>query len=213
MTIHLTPSNSPISSLTPELRKRLHCLKLNVMDEDLTAETTIVPYTVYQAENKKWELFPKPRVRKIDEDGFESTLVETTDFTIDYAEGKVTLVLAITANESVRVDYTFDVFTDADLTEFITQSAREIKVLLHRGLDTSNIPDDYKEAILKRAFTNAFKCLMEPTFNFFNASVGGRTVDKGMLVDSIQKIITVNEELLMKEINSLRNFNTTNRFE
>jgi hypothetical protein len=213
MTIYLTPSNSPISSLTPELRKRLHCLKLNVMDEDLTVTATVVPYTVYQAENKQWETFPKPRVRQVDENGFESNLVETTNFTVDYVNGTVTLVLAVTANDSIRVDYTFDVFTDADLTEFVTQSAREIKVLLHRGLDTSNIPDDYKEAILKRAFTNAFKCLMEPTFNFFNASVGGRTVDKGMLVDSIQKIIANNEELLTKEINSLRNYNQTNRFD
>jgi hypothetical protein len=183
------------------------------MDEDLTVTTTVVPYTVYQAEYKQWEAFPKPRVRQVDEDGFESNLIETTDFTIDYVNGTVTLVLAVTANDSIRVDYTFDVFTDADLTEFILQSAREIKVLIHRNLDTANIPDDYKEAILKRAFTNAFKCLMERTFNFFNASVGGRTVDKSMLVDSIQKIITVNEELLEKEINSLRNYNQTNRFD
>jgi len=53
---------------------------------------------------------------------------------------------------------------------------------------------------------------MEPTFNFYNVTVMGRTVDKAMLVDSIQKIIDTNEKMLEKEINSLRNFNQTNRF-
>ena len=82
MSIYLSPSNQPLSVLTPELRKRLQCLRLNVIDEDLTA---ITPYTVYQAEHRQWETFPKPRVRRIDVEGFESTLVEGTDFTIDYA--------------------------------------------------------------------------------------------------------------------------------
>ena len=213
MSIYLSPSNQPLSVLTPELRLRLHCLRLNVMDEDLTVEAATTPYTVYQAEHKQWDTFPKPRVRKIDEDGFESNLVETTDFAINYGNGVVTLVHAVTANDSIRVDYTFDVFTDDQLTEFLSQSAREINVAIHRKLNTASIAEDYKEAILKRAFTNAFKCLMEPTFNFFSVSVGGRTIDKAMLVDSIQKIITVNEELLEKEINSLRLFNQTNRFE
>jgi hypothetical protein len=214
MTIYLTPSNQPLSVLLSDLRKRLQCLRLNMIDEDLTAVT---PYTVYQAEHRQWETFPKPRVRRIDVEGFESTLVEGTDFTIDYANGRITLTLPLlhlaTADDSIRVDYTFDVFSDAQLIDFLTQSAREIKVAIQRNLDTSNIAEDYKEAILKKAFTNAFKCLIEQTFHFFNVTVMGRTVDKAMLVDTIQKIITTNEELLEKEINSLRNFNQTNRME
>lgn len=214
MSIYLSPSNQPLSVLTPELRKRLQCLRLNVIDEDLTA---ITPYTVYQAEHRQWETFPKPRVRRIDVEGFESTLVEGTDFTVDYANGRITLTLPTlhlaTADDLIRVDYTFDVFSDEQLTEFLTQSAREIKVAIHRNLNTANIAEDYKEAILKKAFTNAFKCLIEQTFHFFNVTVMGRTVDKAMLVDTIQKIITTNEELLEKEINSLRNFNQTNRME
>jgi hypothetical protein len=208
--IYLSPSNAPLASLTPELRKRLHCLRLNVIDEDLTVVTA---YTVYQAEHKQWDTFPKPRIRKIDVDGFESNLVETTDFAISYINGTVTLVHAVTADDSIRVDYTFDVFTDDQLTEFLTQSAREINVALHRKLAISSIAEDYKEAILKRAYTNAFKCLIESTFNYFNVSVMGRTIDKAMLVDTIKKIIETNEELLEKEINSLRTHNQTNRFE
>ena len=214
MPIYLTPSNQPLSVLTPELRKRLQCLKLNTIDEDLTVVT---PFTVYQAEHKQWETFPKPRLRRIDVNGFESALVEGTDFTINYANGTVTLTLPVldpaTADDSIRVDYTFDVFSDDQLTDFLTQSAREIKVAIQRNLNTASINEDYKEAILKRAYTNAFKCLIEQTFNFFNVTVMGRTVDKAMLVDTIEKIINTNEELLTKEINSLRNFNQTNRIQ
>lgn len=209
MTIFLTPSGAPLSALRPELRGRLKCLVLNVIDEDLATAT---PYTVYQAENKQWETFPKPRVRKVDVDGFETPLVEVTDYTIDYANGVITLVVPVTADDSIRADYTFDVFTDSDLDNFLSEAAREIVVLIHRPINFTSVPDDYKEAIMKRAFTNAFKCLMEPTFNFYNVTVMGRTVDKAMLVDSIQKIIDTNEKMLEKEINSLRNFNQTNRF-
>jgi len=210
MTIFLTPNNSPLSVLTPELRNRLQCLYLNVIDEDLTVNTA---YTIYQAENKQWLTFPKPRIRKIDVNGVESNLVEGTDYSINYANGVITLVHAVTADDNIRADYSFNVFTDDQLTEFLNESAREIKVLIHRNLDTAAIAEDYKEAILKRAFTNAFKCLMEPTFNFYNVTVMGRTIDKAMLVDSIQKIIEGNEAILEKEINSLRNFNQTNRFQ
>lgn len=210
MTIFLTPSNEPLTDLMDDLRDRLHCLTLNMMDEDLSVETA---YTVYQAENKRWLTFPKPRVRKIDVDGFETLLLEGTDYTINYTEGKVTLTSASNADESIRADYTFDVFTDTELEGFLVQGSREVQVLLHRPVDESAIPDEYKEAILKRAFTNAFKCLIQPTFNFYNVTVMGRTVDKTMLVDSINKIIETNEGLLEKEINSLRNFNQTNRFE
>ena len=214
MPIYLTPSNQPLSVLTPELRKRLQCLKLNTIDEDLTVVT---PFTVYQAEHRQWETFPKPRLRRIDVNGFESALVEGTDFTINYANGTVTLTLPVldpaTADDSIRADYTFDVFSDDQLTDFLTQAAREIKVAIQRNLNTASINEDYKEAILKRAYTNAFKCLIEQTFNFFNVTVMGRTVDKAMLVDTIEKIINTNEELLTKEINSLRNFNQTNRIQ
>jgi hypothetical protein len=214
MPIYLTPSGSPLVSLVPELRHRLHCLRLNMIDEDLTVVT---PYTVYQAEHRQWESFPKPRVRRIDVEGFESSLVEGTDFSIDYVNGRITLTLPLlhlaTADDSIRVDYTFDVFSDAQLEGFLIESAREIKVAIHRGIELTAIPDDYKEAILKRAYTNAFKCLIEQTFTFFNVTVMGRTVDKAMLVDTIKKIIETNEEILQKEINNLINFNQTQRFE
>ena len=210
MTIYLNPSNIPLSSLAPDLRKRLGCLIGNVIDEDLSVTNA---YTIYQSENKSWLDFPVPRVRQIDVDGIETLLVPITDYTMDLINGKVTLVLAVTADDTIRADYDFNVFTDDDLTDLLEQSALEIKVLIHRNLDQASIPDDYKEAILKRAYTNAFKCLIEPTYNFFNVSVGGRTIDKANLVDAMQKIITMNEEILSKEINALRNFNQTNRFE
>jgi len=208
--IFLTPSGAPLSVLAPELRKRLHCLVLNIIDEDLAVTTA---YTVYQAQNRQWVDFPTPRIRKIDMDGVETLLLPTTDYTLSLASGTVTLVVAATADDTIRGDYSFDVFTDAELTDLLAQSAREVNVLLHRKLDTSSIHEDYKEVILKRAFTNAFKCLMEPTFNFFSVSVAGRAIDKTMLVDAIKKIMDENEEIFMREINALRNFNQTDRFE
>lgn len=210
MPIFLTPSNEPLTDLMDDLRDRLHCLVLNMIDEDLSVETA---YTVYQAGNKRWLSFPKPRIRKIDVDGFEELLLEGTDYTINYVEGKVTLVIAATADEAIRADYDFDVFTDTDLEGLLVQSAREIQVALHRSVDEAAIPDEYKEAILKRAYTNAFKCLIQPTFNFYSVTVMGRSVDKTMLADTMLKIIDMNEKLLEKDINSLRNFNQTNRFE
>jgi hypothetical protein len=80
-------------------------------------------------------------------------------------------------------------------------------------VNTDDVNASYKEAILKKAYTNAFKCLIEPTFNYFSVQVGGRTIDKTALVDSIKTIIETNEELLKQEINSLRNFNQTNRLQ
>ena len=208
--IFLTPSGMPLSGLVGDLRKRLDCLLINVIDEDLVVTT---PYTVYQSASKGWVDFPIARVRKIDVNGFEVPLVPLIDYTLDLAEGEVTLLAEANGDETVRVDYTFELFTDAELLEFLTQSAREVVNLLHRPLDSANINDAYKEIILKRAYTNAFKCLIEPTFNFFSVSVGGRTIDKTNIVDSITKIMTANEELLVQELNSLRNFNQTDRFE
>lgn len=203
-------AGTPVTGLASDLRKRLSGLVLNAIDEDLSV---VNAYTVYQSENKSWQIFPKPRVRIVDSDGFEELLVEGTDYSIDYANGTITLVVAITADDSLRADYSFDVFSDDQLDEILTQSAREIKIAIHRTFDVTNIPEDYKEAIMKRGFTNAFKRLMEPTFNFFSVSVMGRDINKTTLVDAIQKIIQENEEILEKEINSLRNFNQTNRFE
>ena len=210
MTIFLSPSNSPLSSLAPELRNRLGCLVANVIDEDLAVTN---PYTIYQAENKTWLSFPIPRIRKIDVDGIETLLIPTTDYTMDLLNGKITLIVAATADDSVRADYDFNIFTDDDLTNFLEQSAREVQVIIGRTINHTTVPDDYKEAILKRAYTNAFKCLIQPTFNFFRVNVGGRDIDKTNLVDTMQKIIDMNEKLLEKETNSLRNFNQTNRFE
>lgn len=210
MPIILSPSNAPLTTLVPDLRKRLHCLTLNVIDEPLAVLDTFI---TYQGENKQWIDFPNPVIRKIDETGAETLLIPTTDYTLDLDNGKVTLVVSANPTDFLVADYTFDVFTDDELSNFLEQSAREVRVLIHRKLDVASIPDDYKEAILKRAFTNAFKCLLEPTFNFFNVTVLGRTIDKAMLVDSITKIMEENEKLLTIEINSLRNFNQTNRFE
>lgn len=210
MPIILSPSNAPLTTLVPDLKTRLGCLIGNVIDEDLSVTN---PYTIYQAENRTWLDFPIPRVRKIDVDGIETLLVPTTDYTMDLTNGKITLVVAVTADDTIRADYDFNIFTDEDLADLLEQSAREIMTLVHRNIDVSSIPDAYKEAILKRAYTNAFKCLIEPTYNFFRVSVGGREIDKTSLVESMEKIISMNEEILEKEINSLRNFNQTNRFQ
>jgi len=210
MPIFLTPSNEPLTDLMDDLRERLHCLDLNMIDEDLSV---IDAYTTYQAENKQWLSFPVPRIRKIDVNGAETLLLDGTDYTIDYVAGQVILAVAATANDSIRADYNFDVFTDDELEGFLVQSAREVQVAVRRAIDESSIPDEYKEAILKKAYTNAFKCLIQKTFNYFSVSVGGRTVDKTGLNAAIKNIIDLNEELLTKEINSLRNFNQTNRFE
>ena len=210
MPIYLNPSNSPLSSLGPDLRKRLGCLTGNVIDEDLSVRDA---YITYQSENRSWLDFPIPRVRKIDVDGIETLLVPTTDYTLNLLTGEVTLAVAVTADDTVRADYDFNIFTDDDLTDLLEQSVQEIKVLIHRDFNPVSIPSDYKEAILKRAYTNAFRCLVQPTYNFFSVNVGGRAIDKGNLVDTMQKIITMNEEILQKEINDLRNFNQTDRFE
>ena len=210
MPIFLTPSGVPLSGLVDELRNRLHCLTLNVIDEDLAV---LDSYVNYQAENKQWLSFPVPRVRKIDVNASETLLIPTTDYTIDSDEGKLTLVVAATADDTIRVDYTYDVFTDDDLENFLIQSAREIINLLHRKVDTAAVHDNYKEVIMKRAYTNAFKCLLQPTFNFFSVSIDGRAIDKTNLGTAIKLIIDTNEEILDQEINSLRLFNQTNRFE
>lgn len=210
MPIILSPSNAPLDNLIPDLRKRLHCLTLNVIDEPLAVLDSFI---TYQGENKQWVDFPNPIIRKIDDTGAETLLVPTTDYTLDLPNGKVVLVSAISSSDFIVADYTFDVFTDEELGIFLDQSAKEIRNLIQRKLDIASIPDSYKEAILKRAFTNAFKCLLEPTFNFFNVTVMGRTIDKAMLGENIIKIMEANEKLLTSEINSLRNFNQTNRFE
>lgn len=199
-----------LSAMVPELRARLDCLNLNVIDEDLAVTNS---FTIYQAENRQWRSFPVPRVRKIDSTGLEMLLVPVTNYSIDAANGKVTLVVAALSTDVIRADYSFDVFTDAQLSDLLVQSAREVNNLVHRFIDTTDVDPAYKEAILKRAFSNGFKCLMEPMFNFYSASVGGRTVDKTMLVDSVKKIIDENESFLVQDINSLRNYNQTNRFE
>lgn len=210
MPIFLTPSGSPLNVLVEDLRKRLHCLHLNVVDEDFAV---LDAYLNYQAESKQWLDFPTPRIRKIDSTGLETLLEPTTDYTLDLDEGTVTLVVAADPTDVIRGDYSFNVFTDDELLDFLTQSAREVNVLVHRKIDTATIHEDYKEAILKRAFTNAFKCLIEPTFNFYSVTVGGRQIDKTMLVDTIKKIMDENEGLLDKEIAALRNYNQTNRFQ
>jgi hypothetical protein len=192
------------------LKKRLDCLHLNVIDEDLAVLTS---YTVYQAENKQWLAFPVQRIRKITSAGVESLLLVTTNYTLNATEGTITLLSAADATDVIRADYSFNVFTDTQLAEILVQSFREVNVLVHRKVDVTSIHEDYVEAVLKRAFSNAFKCLIEPTFNFYNVSVGGRTIDKTMLADTIKKIIDENEGLLDKDINALRNFNQTNRME
>lgn len=206
--IYLTPSGLPISGMVSDLRNRLKCLSINVIDEDLAVTT---PHTVYQSSSKEWMSFPVPRIRKIDINGFEIPMVVTVDYSLNLTEGRVTLTSAAGADETVRADYTYELFDDSELLELLEQSAREVKNLLHRNLETDDVNESYREAILKRAYTNAFRCLIEPTFNYFSVNVGGRAIDKTNLTAAITAIIKTNEEMFIQEINSLRNFNQTNR--
>ena len=166
---------------------------------------------VFDAKNGTWVAVPRPIVKRIDDTGVETILLEIIDFTLDLTGGRVTLVTPLTATESLTVSYSFFPFTDPQLFEITKNAAAEISVLIYRPVDQNNIPADYRPAICKRFYTNALKALILEAKDFFSVGVGGRTINKANIVSQTNQIIEQNESQLLSDLQMLRHYNKTNR--
>lgn len=188
------------------LLTKLFC---TVVDEELVPFDT--SNSVFDAKHGSWLAAPKPKVEKIDNTGTTILLFETTDYSIDFIGGRVTLTTPLVSGETLIVSYTFFPFTDPQLVEIAKHSTSEISVLVYRPINQDDIHEDYRPPICKRFYTNVLKSLILEARDFFSISVAGRTINKSSIVNQINTIIKQNEEQLLSDLQMLRHFNKTNR--
>jgi hypothetical protein len=210
-----TTSNTSIAKAVSDLlpdctQSYLSSLSVEIIDEDLDRKGSST--TVYAAKAKNLFTFPYPRIRKIDAStGIETLLIEGTDYSINHTEGEITFGSA--PSGVIRADYFYHPLDDTVLTNLLEKSVAEIATLIYRRIDLQNIPGEYTAVICKRLYSNVLKNLMIETKDYFAVAVAGRSISKDQVPSHFDLLIKDNEAQLMQEINSLRNFNTTNRLE
>jgi len=207
--IFLSPST--ISLLTPECLALLVGLQIEVVDEDLRQKTT--GGTTYFGKYRTWKAEPKARVRKVNPiTGVETLLfADGTDYTLDLIAGEVELSTITT--DTVRADYFFSPLNDVLIERLMQESVQEVSNLIGRVIDPLAIPDQYHPVICKRLYTNVLKTMQIEYHDFFSISIGGVNISKDNVPKNTDAIIKQNEVQVMEEINALRLWNTTSRFE
>lgn len=209
--IYLSPSL--VSLLTPECKTLLSSLYVEIIDETVDRKSA-ASQLIYKARYQNWLSEPRQRIRKIDlTTGIETLLFEGTDYTLAREAGEMTLASPLSANVILRADYFFTPLNDAVLESLLQTCAGEISNLIGRPIDPLNINDAYHPAICKRLYTNVLKNLMVATREYFAVSVAGRSISKDQVPTHFDAIIKQNETQLTDELNWLRNFNLTKRFE
>ena len=198
-----------IPDLVAPLKVVIREVIVSIRDEDL-APTSALPATVFQARHKNWRSFPVTQVRTIDSLAGETLLFTPADYSIDSANGAVTLVTA--TSDIVRATYDYNAFTDDELEDQLESARAEIENAVGRTI-SSPFHESYSQAIVKRAYTNLLKTLQAEARDFFSVSIAGRSVDKNQVVDHFIKIIEGNEEQLSTELNGLRYYNRSKRLE
>jgi len=195
------------AALVTVLKERLGKLTYDIIDEDLTPNDT--SYLRYNSVNTVWVTSPPERIRTIDVNAVE-TVLPTTAYTINAAGGYITFSSARNDTDTIRADYSFFPFTDAQLLSIVQSATKQIKVLIFRPIDSTNIAEAYQEAILKKCYTIALREMQFPTIKYFSISIGGRSMSKEAQVTMIETLLASNEKELLQDINTLRYFDKTN---
>ena len=206
----LSPSN--VSALTSECRALISNLTVEIIDEDLMQKTSGND-TIFMGRYNNWKTDPQgtPKIRKI-ANGIETVLFSTADYTVDFASGEVTLI-AGAGTDTIRADYFYSPLNDTLLEELLAIAIKEIEQLVHRKIDDNSINRAYVAVICKRFYTNILKNLLIESRNFFSVAVGDRQIGKEQIPTTLLAIKESNEAEVIMEINQLRNWNLTNRFE
>ncbi len=187
------------------LKSRIQSMQISIVDEDLTPYDT--NYLRYNSLNTLWQTAPQEKIRVI-VSGVETYLFPA-DYTVNTAGGYVILDVARSATDTVRADYTFFPFTDAELTSIIYSARLQVGNLIFRKIN-SPYNDTYQEAIIKKCYTICLRKLQFPTIKYFSISIGGRSISKENQVTQCETLIKGNEEELLKDINVLRYYNKDN---
>lgn len=193
------------ADLLPIVKSRIQSLQINIVDEDLVPHD--VAYTRYDSPNQQWLSAPPESIRKIVA-GVETRLFPA-QYTVNTTNGYVTLGSALTANDVVRVNYTFFPFPDAELTSIIGSAREQVSSLVFRAV-AEPYDSCYREAIIKKCYTICIRKLQLPTIRYFSISIGGRTMGKEQQVTMCQALIDGNEKELLQDLNVLRYFNKSN---
>jgi len=194
------------SGLVTVLKKRLDKFSFQIVDEDLQAHNS--SYLRYDSPSLNWLAFPAPNIRGII--SAVETRILSSAYTVSAADGYITFSIARAANETIRADYSYFPFTDAQLLDFVQSAIKQIQVLIFHSIDSNDIHADYQEAILKKCYSLAIRTMQFPTVKYFSISIGGRSIGKeGQVAQCNQMIDDIEKELLM-DINALRYFNKTN---
>lgn len=196
------------SGLVTVLKDRLNKFTFDIIDEDLTAND-ITDLKRYNSVNINWVTSPPERVRVISSLGVE-TVISPSAYTVSLTGGYITFNVARLITDTVRSDYSFFPFTDAQLLSMIQAARKQIQVLIFRTVDAATIPDNYQEAILKKAYVLAMREMQFPTIKYFTISVGGENIGKENQVTMISGMIESIEKELLVEMNALRYFDKTN---
>jgi len=209
--VFLSPST--ISTLTAECRALLSNLTVEIIDENLM-QLSAGNDKVFMGRYNGWESTPQgtPKIRRIDTDGTETVLFNGSDYTIDFPAGEVTLATGA-GTDIIRADYFYAPLNDTLLERLLAIAVKEVSVLIHRPIDDTNVLTDYRAAVCKRLYTNVLKNLMIEARNFFSVQIGERSISKEQIPAQLEKIKKSNEEDLLLELNQLRNWNQTKRFE
>jgi len=195
------------SGLVTILKERLIRLTYDIVDEDLIANDT--GYRRYNSVNTNWVSSPPERIRFIDIDANE-TIFTPSEYVVSATDGYITLNSARVDTDTIRADYSFFPFTDAQLLSIVQAGRRNVQVVIFRPIDATNIHENYQEAILKKCYTIALREMQFPTIKYFSISIGGRSISKEGQVTMINTLIDSNEKELLQDINTLRYFDKTN---
>ena len=172
--------------------------------------------TVFDSLHTNWVLPATPKVFKNGSGtggacGTGTLLFTPADYSIDLLAGRVTLVNALVAGETLTANYNFFPFTDPQLVEIVKSTIVEISGLIWRPIPQNAIPSDYRPVICERFYTNVLKSLILEARDFFSVTVAGRTINKSGIVAQISAIIDQNETQVLPALNVFRHYNKTNR--
>jgi hypothetical protein len=195
------------TELSVLLKERLAKLTYEILDEDLTAYNT--SYLRYNSVNTDWVASPPERIRWIDSNGIENVVLQA-DYTVNTSGGYITFNSAKGEADTIRADYSFFPFTDAQLLSIVVSARKQIQVLLFRPVSAADINENYQEVLLKRCYSIALREMQFPTTKYFSISVGGRSISKENQLTMINTMIESNEKDLMADVNSIRYFDRTN---
>lgn len=195
-----------IAEMLVILKERLSKFTCSVANEQLSPND--VAYARYNSATKNWIATPAPKVR-VGSAGVE-TLIFPTAYTVDYTGGFITFSVARASTDLVYADYEKSPFIDSELTSMLESAVKQIRVLTFHAIESSDIPVNYSEAIIKKAIIIALREIQYPTTKYFAISIGGRSIDKSQQVTQIESLIASSETDLMKDINVIRYYDKTN---